>query len=200
VIENLQDSLGNSTKSSNIYSCPIGTANSCTVLTSPASNSLGGPVVSGSSVFFDDNSSNMIEQFPLPSGPLNGTYVSPLPLIPSLMAADSSRIYFAYNGDGTETTVTTEGIINNSTNGSAVPQGFLNTPGSATGLASDGKFLYFAVVNYNATPVTGQIQYAPVAGGGTATLYSGSQPKDVVVASGGVYWIDGNNIYGQRFP
>jgi hypothetical protein len=200
VLVDPEDSNGNHTTNTALYSCPTGTANACSSLVTAASNELGGPVFSGNAVFFDDFAGNTIEQFPLPSGPVNKTYVSPIPLTPTAMAADSSRIYFAYNGDGTGTTVTTEGIANNSTNGAAVPQGFANTTGSATGLASDSKFLYFAWVNFNTNPPTGAIQYAPVAGGAVSTLYTGTQPRDVIVANGGVYWIDGTNIYGQRVP
>jgi len=200
ILEDPEDSSGNHTTNTTLYACPSGSANACAILTTVAANSLGGPVVSGNSVFFDDYSHNAVEQFSLPSGPLNGTYVSPIPTSPTIMAADSSRIYFAYNGDGTGTTVTTEGIVNNSTNGSAQPQGFANTTGNATGLASDGKFLYFAWVNYNNSPPTGAIQYASVTGGVVQNLYTGSQPRAVVAANGGVYWIDGTSIYGQRFP
>ena len=200
LLDDPEDSLGNYTVNTILYGCPIGTANACTNLVATASNNLDGVVVSGNSVFFDDYSNNTIEQFPLPSGPVNKTYVSPLPLYPSTMAADSSRIYFAYNGDGSGQTVTTEGIVNNSSNGSAVPQGFANTTGGASGLASDGKFLYFAWINYSGTTSTGAIQYAPVAGGAVQTLYTGTAPSKVIAANGGVYWIDGANIYGQRFP
>jgi hypothetical protein len=200
ILEDPEDSSGNHLTNTTLYACPTGTANACATLTSVAANSLGGPVVSGSAVFFDDYTNNTVEQFPLPSGPLNKTYVSPIPSSPTIMAADASRIYFAYNGDGTGTTVTTEGIVNSSTNGSAQPQGFANTTGNATGLASDGKFLYFAWINYNNNPPTGAIQYASVTGGPVQNLYTGSQPRSVVAESGGIYWIDGATIYGQRFP
>ena len=201
IMVNTQDSLGNYTQSTTLYACPIGTANACTSLTTAATSITDGPVISGGFLFFDDYNNNEIERYTLPSGPLNGSFVSPLPLSPGIMAADSTRAYFAYNGDGTEQTVTTEGIVNNSTNGGAVPQGFANTTGGAGGLASDGKFLYFDWINYNTNPSTGDIQYASVSGGPVTTLYTGVAPTGVVVGpNGGIYWIDGTTIYGQRFP
>jgi hypothetical protein len=195
-----EDSNGNHLTSAGLYSCPIGIANGCTSLVTTNSNSVGGPVVSGNAVFFDDFINNEVEKFPLPGGPLNGSYVSPLPIEPAIMAADSSRVYFAYNGSGVNGSVTTAGIANNSTNGGIQPQGFGNLTAQPTGLASDGKFLYFAWVNYNNNPPTGMIQYAPVGGGAVSTLYSGSQPRSVVASNGVIYWVDGTTVYGQRFP
>jgi hypothetical protein len=200
IVEYVEDSGGNHNQGSILYACPIGSANACSSLTSSSTNYLGGPVFSGNAVFFDDGTNNEIEKFPLPSGPVNGSYVSPLPLTPGAMAADSSRIYFTYNPSGLSNNLNTEGIINNSTNGSAQPQGFSTATGTATGLASDGKFLYFAYTNYNNSPSTGVIEYASVTGGPVTTLYTGTAPHALIAANGGVYWIDGQIIYGQRVP
>jgi hypothetical protein len=33
-----------------------------------------------------------------------------------------------------------------------------------------------------------------------STLATGSQPRPIIAVNGGIYWIDGANIFGQRFP
>jgi hypothetical protein len=200
VLVDPQNADGTLQTTTSLYACSFTTANSCTRLVSISTSCSNGTVLSGNNVFFDDCTGNAVWEWLLSSADANGTFVSPPPVAAGIMAADSSRIYFAYNADGTKQTVTTEGIVNTATNGKAVAEGFANTTGQATGLASDGKFLYFAWVNSSGASPTGSIQYAPVAGGVVGTLYTGSQPRAVVTANGGIYWIDGTNIYGQRFP
>jgi hypothetical protein len=199
VLQNPQDSRGNLTLSTSLYACPIGTANACTALTTASTNSATGPVISGNSLFFGDYSGGVLERYTLPSGPLNSTWVTGQPQINQL-ATDGSRVFWTFNGDGTGSTTTVNGAIASAANGSPTPLGFGNMSTTAYSTASDGKFVYVAWVNFSASPPTGQILYAPVGGGAISTLATGSQPHSIVAVNGGIYWIDGTNIYGQRFP
>jgi hypothetical protein len=198
VTEDPEDSLGNHTVALALYACTIGTANACSSLTSISANVPSSPFISGSFLFFTDYSNAKLDRYTLPSGPLTSGWVAQ----PSIAAyaSDGSRVFFTYNGDGTGSTIAPAGAVASAANGSVQPLGYANLALTATSAASDGKFVYFSLVNYSTNPSTGSIQYTPVAGGGVQTLYTGTTPRAVVAANGGIYWIDGTNIYGQRFP
>jgi hypothetical protein len=194
-----QDTNGNYTLATQLEACPLATANSCSLLTTVMSNEVTAPAISGGFLFFGDGRNNVIERYTLPSGPLVNPWISGV-LQPGTFTGDSSRIYWSFNGDGTFSTTTVSGALASAATGSGQPLGFGNITGGSSGLASDGKFGYFAWVNYNGTTPTGAVQYAAVTGGAVQTLYTGTAPSHVIAANGGIYWIDGANIYGQRFP
>jgi hypothetical protein len=196
----VQDPLGSGSNPTvtKVEACTFA-ANGCTVLTTVTSNEISNPVVSGSYLFFGDYGTGVLQRYTLPSGPLNSTWNGGESEIQGL-AADATRVFWQYNGDGTSTTVTVAGAVSSAANGSAVPLGFGNLTGAGGGLASDGKFAYFGHYVYTTNPNVGSVQYAPVTGGAVSTLYTGTAPRGVIASNGGIYWFDGPIIYGQRFP
>ena len=195
-----QDPLGSGSNPtvSKVEACTIASANTCTVLETLTTNDLSNPVVSGTYLFFADYIAGTLQRYTLPSGPFNGTWLTGESQIQHL-AADATRVIWQYDGVG-NSSVTIGGAVASASAGSEQPLGFGNLTDTGQGLASDGKFGYFAHYNYMVDPNVGSVQYAPVTGGTVVTLYSGASPHGVIAANGGIYWIDGAVIYGQRFP
>jgi hypothetical protein len=193
---------GNVTGVSNVYACPLATKNACTILQSPQTQGLIGPVVSGTYLLWADFEGQKVARYTLPSGPLNASFVTGILPSPNTIAADATRTYFTANQDGTGTTFTVFSVLSagSGSGTSGTPTGWQNTTNYPTTIASDGSYIYYSSVNYSSSTPTGTVQYSPVSGGGVTNLYSGSTPSNVVVANGVVFWIDGSSIYAMRFP
>jgi hypothetical protein len=196
----LEDSSGGFLSSAALNSCSLGTTNSCSSLLTKATNTLGSPCVSAGFIFMGDYINNSIDRYTISGGASTTGWLS-LTQAAAFPTGDNTRLFFTYEGDGVNGDFTPAGATNSASFGTVVPLGLGNIAASPTGMASDGKFAYvsWGVFAVN-TPMTGAVQYAPVAGGSASTLYTGTSPRAVIAANGAIYWIDGANVYGQRFP